>query len=294
LGVVEAHSGLRLTDPPARFDVILATVQRTVEVARFVESLALQTYPSVRLIVVDQNSDNRLDPVLARYEHRLPILRLRSEPGLSRARNSAFQEVAGEFIAFPDDDCWYAPDLLERVAALFASHSGWDGISGKVIDAGGRPSSSRWSETGGDIKRLNAWTRAVSIGIFLRREVLGTVGEFDEALGVGSGTQWGSGEETDYVLRALAKGFVIRYEPTATVFHPQTRQSFTPATLDAARRYGAGMGRVLRKHRYPAWFVLYQCCRALGGSLLALAAGRAGEARYHWAVGCGRAQGWMG
>ena len=44
-----------------------------------------------------------------------------------------------------------------------------------------------------------------SSAIFLRRELIAVVGAFDEALGVGSGTLWPAAEETDYLLRALAK-----------------------------------------------------------------------------------------
>ena len=43
-------------------------------------------------------------------------------------------------------------------------------------------------------------------------------------LGVGSGTPMGSGEETDYLLRALEQGFRIRFEPDLVVFHAGTRR----------------------------------------------------------------------
>ena len=39
-----------------------------------------------------------------------------SARGLSRARNAGLRMIAGDIVSFPDDDCWYPPDLLQRVA----------------------------------------------------------------------------------------------------------------------------------------------------------------------------------
>ncbi len=44
-------------------------------------------------------------------------MRLRSPRGLSRARNEALPRLEADVVAFPDDDCEYPDDLLERVAA---------------------------------------------------------------------------------------------------------------------------------------------------------------------------------
>ena len=49
----------------------------------------------------------------------------------------------------------------------------------------------------------NLWNRAISFTIFLRRDVVEAVGPFDEELGLGSGRPWASGEETDYLIRAV-------------------------------------------------------------------------------------------
>ena len=48
-------------------DLLIATVRRTDEVARLLDSLASQSYRNFRAIVLDQNDDGRLDPVVERY-----------------------------------------------------------------------------------------------------------------------------------------------------------------------------------------------------------------------------------
>ena len=48
------------------FDLVVATVDRTEELDRLLDSLAAQDYPRLRVIVVDQNEDERLVPILSR------------------------------------------------------------------------------------------------------------------------------------------------------------------------------------------------------------------------------------
>jgi hypothetical protein len=112
--------------------------------------------------------------------------------------------------------------------------------------------------------------------MFLRSNVLKEVGGFDEELGVGAETPFQSGEDTELLLRAIKKGFQIQYLPPP----------YSHAAVTRARLYGAGMGRVLRKHgERPLW-------NSLGGALVALLQGDLGLARIRVARAFGRLQGW--
>ncbi len=270
-----------------KFSLILATVSRTQEIEFFLGSLDAQTYDNFELIVVDQNGDDRLVPILRRFQGHFPILHLRSDRGLSRARNIGIKKASGDVIAFPDDDCLYPPDLLKKVARWFSEQPEWHGLTGRSVNANGLPSGGRWDNKKGGVNRYNVWRRAISFTIFLRREVVDVVGPFDEDLGVGAGTPWGSGEETDYLLRALEAGFRIFYDPNLWVVHPNKEP--TPIT---AYRYASGMGRVLRKHGYPLWFIAYYSARNLGACLLNLALGKRNRASVSWAALWGRLDGW--
>lgn len=273
-------------------DLVLATTGRTAEPRRFLDSLGAQTHGNFRLIVVDQNPDGRLEPILDEFESRFPIVHLRTEPGCSRARNVGLRHVEGGVVAFPDDDCWYPPDLLQRVSDFFAEYPELDGLGGRSIDAEGRPSGGRWDQRAGPIMRFNLWKRASTYTIFLRRVAVERTGLFDETLGPSA--KWPSGEDLDYVLRSVAKGCVVYYEPEFGVYHPQTREGSERPDIGVGYQYGLGMGRVLRKHRLPSWFAAYQCARAFGGALVMIVRGRPAMARFHLAVGRGRIWGWLG
>lgn len=276
-----------------KFSLIMATVGRTEEVKRFLEHLDRQTYRDFELIVVDQNPDDRLVPILETYKSRFPILHLRSERGLSRARNVGLKHISGDIVAFPDDDCWYPPDLLEQVARFFQEHPDIDGLTGRSIDESGEPSNVHWDSRAGLINSFNVWKRATSFSIFLKKRVIEKVGDFDESLGVGAGTPWGAAEEIDYLLCTLKEGFKLYYCPSFFVYHPQPPRNCDSKGLQRAKLYGGGMGKVLRKHGYPLWFVIYGCLRTLVGIILALLMGNPCLTRIRWASLKGRIEGWL-
>jgi len=276
-----------------RFSLIMATVGRTDEVKRFLEHLDRQTYRDFELIVVDQNPDDRLAPILEAYKNRFPISHLRSERGLSRARNVGLKHISGDIVAFPDDDCWYPPDLLERVVRFFEERPDLDGLTGRAVCEQGTNALLNFPTRQALINRFNILKRSVSFSIFLRAEVVNEIGKFDEFLGVGAGTPWGAGEEVDYLLRAIEAGFKVYYDPSITVFHPQRIATYDERVISRVRSYARGGGRVLRKHHYPLWFVLYLWLRSAGGICLSLLTLRIGKARYHFSNLLGSIEGWM-
>ncbi|MCB1543045.1 MAG: glycosyltransferase family 2 protein, partial [Rhodoblastus sp.] len=102
-----------------RLSLLCCTVGRTDKLDRLLASLARQTFRDFELVVVDQNEPGALDPVLAPYLERLDIRHVRSERGLSRARNVGLSHCRAKIVAFPDDDCWYPDALAEQIVALF-------------------------------------------------------------------------------------------------------------------------------------------------------------------------------
>ena len=268
------------------FDLVVATVGRSEELGRFLDSVAAQRVPAIRVLVVDQNEDDRLDAMVAGRE--VDVVRLRSAPGLSRARNIALDHVGADVVAFPDDDCVYPAGLLERVAERFVRDESLDGLTGRAADASGRSTPS-WKPDATTLTDHNLWNRAISFTIFLRRGVVERVGSFDERLGLGSGEPWGAGEEIDYLIRAVRGGSRIDYEPSLVVQH-DVREDDARIGL----RDGATVGYLLRKHGYPARTVGRMLVRPAGGVAVSLARLDAARAGYQLATLRGRLRGYFG
>jgi glycosyltransferase involved in cell wall biosynthesis len=276
-------------DVTPEFSLICATIGRTSELDRLLESLTGQTYRRFNVIVVDQNEDDRLAPVIERHAERIPIRHVRCGPGVSRARNAGLPLASGNIIGFPDDDCWYAEDLLERVARFFDDHPDIDMLTGAARDAGGEPVG-RWDEQAGPLTRTNVWRRGIAFSMFLRASAVRRAGTFDERLGVGSGTPFGSAEETDYLIRALDEGCSSFYDPELVVYHPNKK--YTEFGIARAFAYGAGMGYVLRLRRCAPREVGELLARPLLGAGLFFASGHMRRGNYQLSTFRGRLWGY--
>jgi GT2 family glycosyltransferase len=274
-----------------RFDLVTATVDRTEALAALLGSLETQTHTAFRLVLVDQNPDDRVSVLLGAHP-RLEVLHLRSARGLSRARNAALAHLDADLVAFPDDDCVYEPDLLTRVAECFATDARLDGLTGRAVDPDGSADPS-WRDDVAVLDPSNVWNRVISFTLFLRRAVVTGVGLFDERLGLGSGTPWSSGEEVDYVLRAIHFGAHVVYDPAVTVTH--ARKQYAAAELRAVgRRDGASVGWLLRRHGYDARTTARMLVRPVGGIGASLLRGDMTRASFHAATLGGRLRGYVG
>jgi glycosyltransferase involved in cell wall biosynthesis len=244
-----------MVNPPIEelFSLILCTRGRTEELKRFFVSTVNQVGDiPCEVIVVDQNTDERIAPIIEAFEDRLRIKHIRSGTGLSRGRNLALQCTRGSIIAFPDDDCAYPKTLLRDVSGQFTSLPTAHGIAIMSRDFDGKPSGPRWGQKQGWITKNKVFRQAISYGLFFRAGLIRQVGGFDESLGIGSESSWQSGEETDYVLRALAQGFRIFYCPSLFSLHRggQEDESHFPKQV----KYAAGGGRLVRLHTFSWMF----------------------------------------
>jgi glycosyltransferase involved in cell wall biosynthesis len=268
------------------FDLVVATVGRGEELGRLFDSLEAQEYPALRVLVVDQNDDERVAAHLERRD--VELVHLRSPRGLSRARNVALEHLAADIVAFPDDDCVYPPGLLRRIGERFAEKDTLDGLTGRAADATGRSAAS-WKADAATLTDDDLWNRAISFTIFLHRSVVEQVGPFDERLGLGSTEPWGSGEEIDYLVRAIRGGARIEYDPAIVVQHDVREDDASIGYRD-----GASVGYLLRKHTYPARTVGRMLVRPAGGALVSLAHLDGAGARYRFATLRGRLRGYFG
>jgi O-antigen/teichoic acid export membrane protein/glycosyltransferase involved in cell wall biosynthesis len=274
-----------------RFSLVLATLDRVEALERALESFAAQRFQSFEVIVVDQNADERLAPVIARCNGRLRLVHLRAAPGVSRARNLGIAEASGEIVAFPDDDCWYAEDSLERIDAWFREHSSYSLLAVCVKDDEGNETASRWPRRSRDLNRRNALRTCLTACMFVRRESLVATNGFDARMGPGSGTPFGSGEDSDLALKVLAEGARGWFEKSLWVGHPARDPSH--ASASRALGYGKGFGYLLRKHHYSPALWLFYLLRPFAGTIRAAALLRSGEARFYWNSLKGRIVGYV-
>jgi glycosyltransferase involved in cell wall biosynthesis len=242
-----------------RFSLVVPTVNRTAEFDYLLKSLIAQKCSDLELIVIDQNQDDRLVPYIQTAQPSLVINHVRApKDGASRARNIGLRYISGDIVAFPDDDCWYTPGLLNHIDEWFQQNKDYDILAIGANDDAGLRSGNRWPLDVCDIKPLNAIRTTFCNSLFFRSASLPPGIEFDET--------FFPGEETDLVLRLLQGGLKGRFDRTWHVGHPRRDMLSGTATPDRAMLYGRSIGQLLRKHSlYVLWalLVLYDLLRAL-------------------------------
>jgi len=230
-----------------KVSLVVSTIGRPVQMHRLLESLMQIEDPGVELIAVDQTDDAASARAAEEFGLPFPALTTRSARGLSHGRNVGLALASGEFVTFPDDDCFYRPDTVRRALELLADAT-FVGVSGAQLTMDGRPSMLRWPDAACEITRANFYRTAISSTLFVRRSVVNDVGGFDETLGAGSREGFMSGEESDLVLRVLEAGHRLRYDPSLVVLQDEPRDDLPPDFSQKMAGYGRGFGRLFKQH----------------------------------------------
>jgi glycosyltransferase involved in cell wall biosynthesis len=176
-------------------------------------------------------------------------------PGLAHARNVAMRATSAEVVAFTDDDCRPEPGWAAAMRSQFAlaarpddpSDRGLGFVVGRVVAAGGGEPVSvvldAFPRTYGPADDPSHIGHGANLAV--SRPCWDALGGFDDMLGVGAELR--SGEDTDFLWRALRDGWTGRYDPHAVVSHEQWRDR--RAALATSYGYGVGAGAVRTKVR---------------------------------------------
>lgn len=240
--------------------LIQTSQNRRKELIRFVKSLNAQTdidFKQIQLIFVDQGNNRDIFDIL---NHQINFVYIKGKIcSLSKARNVGLEYVKGEYIGFPDDDCWYEPDTLSLVLSRLELY---DGVSAKGCDEKWNLTN-KFPHSGTFLFSRYHHYGAISYTIFVRfyHDIC-----FDENIGVGSPYGLQSGEETDYIIQVLGKAKKkLIYDSSIIVHHPLNGLGNFKDNQLKAYYYARGHGYVMRKNNYPFFYILLSLIRPLVG-----------------------------
>lgn len=199
--------------------LICATNNRDKELHRLLQSLAQQTSKNFEIIVVDQNQSELAKNVIKQFADQIKIIHVPAViSSNTKARNLGVKHANYSWLAFPDDDCWYPPTLVEDLLKKTEEiPSDVFFINWTDPDQAGMPKV--FSFTEGKMELIEAFTLASCICLFFKKDAFVEVGGFNEKLGLGTDTIIKAGEEQDLMLRLLKRGKEIYKLDKLTVFH---------------------------------------------------------------------------
>jgi glycosyltransferase involved in cell wall biosynthesis len=225
--------------PSSRIVLAVATRDRADQLRRsLLPSLQRAVRDGYRVVVVDQSRDSATADLLADVGVRY----LRSEPGLSRARNVAVAATTEPLIAFTDDDVTFPEGWLAGIVDLFDEHEQAGGVLGTAVTPGGELMP-------GNAPGVYSWPRMVfqlgsGFNMAFRREALRDAGEFDVDLGAGA--RFPAAEDTDMFYRVLKAGWSLVCSDDIPVVHDDWRSPSEARRTQWA--YGVGAGAQTAKH----------------------------------------------
>lgn len=110
------------SDKQTFVSVIVPTYNRAYCLARTIESVIGQTFEDWELIIVDNNSTDLTDEVLAGYtDNRIKIHKINNDGIIAKSRNKGIKEARGKYLAFLDSDDWWMPTKLEESVRVLAA-----------------------------------------------------------------------------------------------------------------------------------------------------------------------------
>jgi GT2 family glycosyltransferase len=231
--------------------LIVCTRNRAAQLHRTLSSLEeLRVSCPWELILVDSASTDDTPRVLERFAatNALPVRIVSVQrPGLGRARNAGVRNARGHILVFTDDDCYPAPDFVDQVAAIFAENPDIGFMGGRILlfDPADYPITIR-TETVEQRTRAGSLISAGFIqgaNMAIRREVLESVGLFDDAFGPGTPFNC---EDVDVMTRASLGGWDGMYSPRPLVYHHHGRRT-TREVKGLSRSYARGRGAFYMK-----------------------------------------------
>jgi GT2 family glycosyltransferase len=233
-------------------DVAVCTRDRREHLRRCLASVAAQTTPPRRILVV-----NGGDPLGSLG---VPAEVVDAEPGLPHQRNVALDLLDGDIVAFLDDDVELRPEYVERVLTWFAEHPQTVGVSGNIDNDVPFTAASRAFRRAFCLSTGDGILRSSGEVIYLRRpaapaRVQAVSGSnmvwrrasiqrlrFDESL-----EGYAYMEDVDFSLRAGLKGELWML-PNAHLVHHRTETSRVPPRAYVRQVFGNG-AYLFAKHR---------------------------------------------
>ena len=232
----------------------LATIGRTDEVIRLFDSLVLQENAAFEVIVADQNEDDRLVPIVKTAASQgLNIIHVRlDKPNQYAARTLGIKMARGQYIAFPDDDCWYEKNTINQAIHTFESTAA-DGVIARWRDASTLDGEARQGTIRWEAARKFRSAGTSMIVQFYKTDVIKAIGGFDKRMGLG---QWfGGSEDADILFTVLRNKMKLVHAPQVVVRH-RFDAALVKADFNKIRSRARGTGALYAKHKLPFWVIL--------------------------------------
>lgn len=201
--------------------VVVVTRNRRRSLARTLAKLTEHSDADEIIVVDNASDDGTADMVRARFPHVVDVVVRHANEGAA-ARNAGVMRTSAPYVAFSDDDSWWAPGALRRAVAAFEAHPRLALLQARVLVGRDRRLDPTCAEM--SLSPLG-WPPGaagpllvgfVACGAVVRRSAFVEVGGFDPRLGIG-------GEETLIAIDLVEAGWDLSYVDDVVAHHHASR-----------------------------------------------------------------------
>lgn len=248
--------------------LVIATLGDQGTLAACLQSLCeQQNPPDFEVIIVDQNSDNRVAETIAPFAGRFPIRHEQVDfRGASRARNCGANLARGTWLGFPDDDCELLPDALSAFAHVRADRPDIKIITGRTVDETGASNVLRWKTEPHAFTPFTMFSAVTEATLLVDAQAYAAVGGFDERFG--PGTRYPAAEGIELVNRLFAANGdrCAYFSPAIRLRHPSKIPPYNAWAVGRFHTYAIGDGALVAKS--PRRHILKWGSRTLVSSVI--------------------------
>jgi glycosyltransferase involved in cell wall biosynthesis len=188
-----------------RISVVIPVYNCAEYVGEAVDSVLIQTFPPLEVIIIDSSTDGTSD-IIEEFKPRVRHFR-QTKAGIGAARNLGVRESAGSHIAHLDaDDVWHR-DKLKLQAAAFAADPELD-IAGAYMEAFYSPDLTQ-EERGNLYRPPDPLPGFSASALVVGREPFFRVGYYE--------THWKVGQDLSWFIRARESGLKEHMIPEVLV-----------------------------------------------------------------------------
>jgi GT2 family glycosyltransferase len=206
-----------------RVGVAVLTHDRRDEVLDTVRRLACEI-DAAAIVVVDNASTDGTAAALAARFPRVRVVRLERNLGAA-ARNEAARRIEAPYVAFADDDCWWAAGALGRAADVLDAHPRLGALTARVVvEPDGREDATSAAMAASPLPNRLGVPGTEIFGIMagacmMRRAAFLGAGGYEPRLFLGR-------EEALLAIDLAAAGWAMAYVPSVVVHHrPSPRRN---------------------------------------------------------------------
>jgi len=241
------------------------------------ESLSMSTYPNLRIVVVDNGSNDNTSVEAVRHYSNIEVVRIIDNVGIARGYNQGINfalEHNADYVIALNNDTIVAPEMITELVKAIQSHPKAGIVSPKIYHFYGDKTrlwcaGAKWQRFPPCIKLIGSnasdsvrfcqefkLSYVTSCCILISRDALEKVGLFDPAY-------YFYYDDWDLSERYLASGYEIWFIPTAHIWH---KVSVSTLKTEKPKKWWFVMGRssvrfyLLYKSKlifmlYVIWFV---------------------------------------